>query len=176
MHVVKPRARRECDTILFVEARVHVAQVARVRLRLDARMRNFADGSAEVRLDAVVEVAVANVGPLLEFDEHRGVDARRRGAENERVEPSGTQRKLHLEYDAVIANVRVPKLRRKRAQRIAPRREFRRRRSKAIVIVERFAELFGDSLLRGFVDEEFACAGKKLHALLIFDGTRLPAG
>jgi len=114
MHVVQPGTGRERDGIVVVEAGVHVTEVARVGAGLDAWMGHLADGPTEIRLHALIEVAIADLGPLLEFHEHRRIGPDRRFPEDERVEPSGAQRQLHLEDDAVVSHVRIPQLRSER--------------------------------------------------------------
>lgn len=139
---------------------MHVFEVLGVRSRLNAGMQHLAYGATEERLDAIVPLARRRFTPLLELDQDGRLAPRRRAAEHEGIESRGTERQLHLEHDAVIADSRVTQLIGERTERVAPRGEFRDGRPKTVVVVKRVAEPLRYLLLNRLVDKCLARARK----------------
>ena len=159
------RARIEDDRRIVGKRRMRVEQVALVSLDLSRRVQHVARLAAVVDRHAVGDVGAANLGPLLELDDHSRVALRVRvGAGDQDVEALRRERKLELDEDPLVAKVGQLEDVGHRSERVPPRRDLGGRRSIPELVEEPVREHVRNTRLGCVGDELFARALVEMHA------------
>ncbi len=148
LRVVQVGAGVEGDRRVVGERRVRVEQVALVLLDLARRVEDVARPAAVVDGHAVGDVRAADLGPLLELDDDRGV-ALRVGFEpvirtSRRFDESGSLSSTRMPWSRRSASWRTFAIAR---ERVAPGRDLGRRRPVAELVEEAVGELVREACL-----------------------------